>query len=206
MDKKICSICSKEVNWFSGYARISDGYICSKCWGKAEVPFQGTTDILEIYNVDSIIWRIKNVSYIHEMKDRFKANLKMGSYVEFDDKNQMFRIGKNIYDYTSLIDCQLIEEGYWLKKGSVGGAVIGDALTGGKTTGALLGSITFGQQVYVYTKLSIKLILTNAVQSVQYIDFIKTKTEVTSFLGRRIIADAEQCINIFDSFITEKNL
>lgn len=137
----------------------------------------------------------------------FNASKKVNNYIYFDDVNKKFAIPKvsllgkvqdmDIYNYTDIIDFELLEDGSSIAKGGLGRALVGGALLG--ETGAIVGGIT-GQRKSnnICTSLKIKITLNNIDNPVAYINFITTKTKKSSFLYKDADKFSQEILSILD--------
>ncbi len=92
-------------------------------------------------------------------KPKFKPTKKVEKYFYVDDKNKQWCVpcskeSKAVYNYSDLLDFELIEDGGTVTSGSLGRAIAGGLAFGG--LGAVVGGMT-GKQKQTCSKLQIKI-------------------------------------------------
>ena len=133
----------------------------------------------------------------------FKATKAVGNLIQFDDRNRKFAIPKTnligkikdlaIYDYSDILDYELIEDGNSISKGGVGRAIVGGALFGG--IGAIVGGSTGHKQKSICSKLQVKITMNNMSYPTIYINFIEVETKKTDYyISNFILVPKRQCL------------
>lgn len=142
----------------------------------------------------------------------FSRTNKIGNYIEFDDNNELWfipnsllGISKNtkIYEYTDIIEFDLLEDGESVTSGGVGSALVGGILSGG--IGALIGGVTSKKKNKGFcNSLRLKIVVKDRDNPVVFIDFINTSTKKNSFNYKMIYDESLKCMgylkNIVDNF------
>lgn len=141
-------------------------------------------------------------------KHNFKANRRIGNYIEFDDEQGKFRVLTNyastygmIYDYKDIISFELLQDGESITKGGIGSAVGGAILAGG--VGAIVGGVVGTKRNEgISTQLLIKITLRGQQNSLTYIGFITRKTPKKSpkyqyaFQGaQRVLSELQRIVD-----------
>lgn len=141
-----------------------------------------------------------------EKKDKeFHKTSKYG-YLQIDEQNKLFKIGRNVQAYEDLISFELVENGNILTKGGIspGRAIIGGALFGSE--GAGLGSLSKikKEDIEYCTNLSILVAVKNNKKGTFSIPFISFKTDKSKILYNQSITNAKATLvgfnYILDSF------
>lgn len=125
--------------------------------------------------------------------------------MEFDDDQKVWLVlssvlGKRnksiVYNYSDIVNFQLLEDGESIAQGGLGRALIGGALFG--QTGALVGGITGRRkQKGVCTSLKIKITVDDIHRPVVYINFLETRTKKTGFIYKEMYKQAQECLSTF---------
>jgi ribosomal protein L37AE/L43A len=199
-DKKVtCAVCQKEIglNRF----RIADKqWICPKCYKMAGLKL---TDSTSKMNVDDIKARMKAKEENQKQLDAFNPTKKIGSFMEFDDNQKKWVVlsgilGKRnkstVYNYSDIVDFELLEDGESIAKGGLGRALVGGALFGG--TGAIVGGITGKRkQKGICNSLKIKITVKDINNPVIYVNFITSSTKKDGMIYKSMIKDAQECLS-----------
>ncbi|WP_252233792.1 SHOCT domain-containing protein [Clostridium sp. ZS1] len=199
--KAICSICNKEIG-LNRYKIANNEWICPECLKKCGV-FHTAKPVLKMTAEE-----IKDAISINQAKkeelELFNATKKIGSYIEFDDNQKkwlmpdgLFGKRKNpkIYEYSDIVDFELLEDGESIFKGDLGRAITGGVLFGG--TGAIVGGITGGEKSEaICTNLKIKITIKNINNPTLYINFITTATKKSSSTYKMEFNLAQECLSV----------
>lgn len=201
-DKVNCAVCDKET----GLTRqpIADGKaICFHCKEKISskkdrqgLPFSKMT-------VNDVLDALKAKEENNNAVSSFNATKKIKGFIEFDDNQEKFIIltsilgrkkSDNIYNYSDIIDFELLEDGDSVAKGGLGRALVGGALFGG--TGAIVGGVTGKRKNKgVCNSLRIKITMNDIKFPTAYINFIETATKKTGFVYKNIYEQAQECLS-----------
>lgn len=202
--KEICGICEQEVglNRF----RIADKkWVCKSCFKKANLKMIGDngkpiTEMTVEAIQNAILAQEENKL---ELGD-FNPTKKIGSYMEFDDNNKKWLIlssflGKRdkstVYNYSDIVDFELLEDGESVSSGGLGRAVVGGALFGG--AGAIVGSVTGKKKSEsICSSLKLKITLNNINAPVVYVNFIETDYKKSGILYKNIYKQAQECLSV----------
>lgn len=180
--KKKCSVCDIE----KGKYKIANGeYLCEFCRRKIRM------DIFEVKKVTS-----REIKEFLAELETFIVTKEVSDYLEVDEKNKKFLMPltkRKIYNFSDLLDFELLEDGDIVSKGGLGRALVGGALFGG--VGAIVGGVT-SKRKNVYTSLKIKIILNDIGNSVEYINFIDDTTPKDSVLHKNRFNLAQECLSI----------
>lgn len=184
-------------------------YICQDCFQKLNA--NGISFFkLKQYSVDDLK-KIVDTSLRTEEEhqkeiDSFNSSKKIGNYIYFDDDNKKFAIPKisitgkvkdlQVYDYSSIINYELLEDGNTKEKGGIGRAVVGGALFGG--VGAIVGASTGHKHKKTCSKLQIKITLNNIDRPVVYVDFIIAETKKDGIIYKNVYPLAQEAMSIFN--------
>ena len=112
-------------------------------------------------------------------KNKFKPTKKVGKYFSVDDVNKKWCVpyskeSKAVYDYSDLLDYELIEDGNTVTSGSLGRAIAGGLAFGG--LGAVIGSMT-GKQKPTCNKLKIKITVKDIKHPALYISLLDLRSK-----------------------------
>lgn len=192
MAKISCIVCGKELGLLSGRVKISDGAICRNCLLSA--------GILELANANKYNQQsIKTlISTRQALVGSFRSTKNVGSYIQVDENNKAFKIGKDIFGYDNLLSFELLEDDQSITKGGSGRAVAGGLLFGG--VGAVVGGITGSKKSKgVCNSMKLRVSLKNAHTDVVYINFILTETKTSSSVYKRAQDSAQKCITALET-------
>ena len=143
--KVTCSICNKETG-LNRYQIANKGWICKDCFKKCG--FNLATPIKKM-TVEDIMNALDKNDENKRNFEQFNATKIIGNF-EIDDNSKKWIINnkglfsKNvvpkIFNYSDIVDFELLEDGESIAKGGLGRAVVGGVLFGG--IGAVVGGIT----------------------------------------------------------------
>jgi hypothetical protein len=175
--KSTCAVCDEEVG-LNRYQISNKEWVCLDCFKKAgglkiKAPIKKMT--VQDFK-DAICDQEKNM----EEFNAFNATKKIGALIEFDDNQMKWLIpdgfwgGKKnpkVYDYSDIVDFELLEDGESVSKGGLGRAVAGGVLFGG--VGAIVGGVTGGKKnKAICNSMKIKITINNLNNPVVYINLI----------------------------------
>lgn len=200
--KAVCSVCNQEVGL--NRTRIADKHwVCPSCFKEAGLKALSLPKPVNQITVDDIH------SYIAKQKENavelesFVPTKKIGSAVEFDDNQKKWLIlseilgsrkKSTVYNYSDILDFELLEDGESISSGGLGRALVGGALFGG--AGAIVGGVTGKKKTKgICESLKIKVTLKDINNPVVYVNFITSSTKKSSFLYKQYIKDAHECLS-----------
>lgn len=205
-----CPICGTPTGAFSkSSAKFNGTFICQDCAKK--LASKGILLInLKKYSIEDLK-NIVGASLKSEEEHKqdvtsFNATKVVGNFIHFDDNNKKFALPKTtitgkvvdlqIYDYSSILDFELLEDGNSLEKGGVGRALVGGALFGG--VGAIVGGNTGHKHKATCSKLQVKITLHDMSAPVVYINFIETETKKDGFLYKSVYPLAQETLSLLN--------
>lgn len=198
--KIICAVCGRESK-LNNFELADKQFICGKCFRKC-----GFNTIVPISKMT--LEDIKNaISAQHssvEELNSFTPTKKIGTFIEIDDNKKQWLIpdgflGKKknpkIYDYSDIVDFELLEDGETITKGGLGRAVAGGLLFGG--VGAVVGGVTGGKKSKpICNSLKIKITVKNINNPVVYINFLTAATKKNSITYKSAYNFAQECLSV----------
>ena len=133
----------------------------------------------------------------------FHATKKVGDYIYFDDNGKKFAIPQmgrsgavkdlQIFDYSDMLDYELLEDGNSVSKGGIGRAIVGGALFGG--VGAIAGGSTGHKRKGTCSKLQVKITINSMDDPVIYLNFIVTETKKDGSVYKQQYALAQEALS-----------
>lgn len=143
---------------------------------------------------------------------KFNITKKIGNYFYIDENHKKWTIPQGllknkiiqskIYNYTDILDFELIEDGNSVSKGGIGRAIVGGALFGG--IGAIVGATTGHKQKQTCSILQIKIILNSMNSPIEYITLINTEIKKSSNTYKLSFNIAQQILSVLQ-IICESN-
>ena len=191
-----CPICNTPTGALKkSSVRYNKLFVCQDCTKKLAA---SGISLLEIVGISA-----RNAEEHASKIASFKATKAVGNFIQFDDRNRKFAIPKTnligkikdlaIYDYSDILDYELIEDGNSISKGGVGRAIVGGALFGG--IGAIVGGSTGHKQKSICSKLQVKITMNNMSYPTIYINFIEVETKKTDYyISNFILVPKRQCL------------
>ena len=210
-----CPICERPTGAMSkSSAKYNGVFVCQSCAKKLSA---NNIFLLKLKNYP--LEELRRIACVQD-KDAHKAEIenfsvtkRIGNYIHFDDTNKKFAIletnlsGKlkdmQIYDYSSIVEYELLEDGNSIEKGGVGRAIVGGALFGG--VGAIVGGMTNHKHKATCSKLQIKITLNNISNPVVYVNFIETETKKDGIIYKSVFPMAQEALSIL-SVITKSTV
>lgn len=193
---KICALCGTKIGILSGKIQISNGCVCQSCLNSAGI---GNLDNSYTYNTATL----KNL--IEKRKQEISGYFptkKICDSFSVDENKKQFNVGRNIFDYSNLLNYELIEDGESVTKGGVGRAVAGGLLFGG--VGAIVGGITGKKKTKgVCNSMKIRITLKNSFTDTVYISLIIFDTKTDSLNYRIAQSTAQSCISALEIILDE---
>ncbi len=205
-----CPICGTPTSAMSkSSAKVNGLFVCQDCAKK--LASNGISLFkLKQYPVDDLKKivgaSLKSEEEHQQEVNSFNPTKKIGNFIYFDDENKKFAIPKTsitgkikdiqIYDYDSIIDYELLEDGNTKEKGGVGRAVVGGALFGG--VGAVVGASTGHKHKKTCSSLQIKITLNDINRPDVYVKFITTETKKSGIIYKTTYPLAQETLSIFN--------
>lgn len=145
--------------------------------------------------------------------DSFNPTKKIGSFMELDDTQKKLLVRKSgisrrknasIYNYSDVVDFELLEDGESVAKGGLGRALVGGALFGG--TGAIVGGVTGKRKNKgVCNSLRLKLTLNDINNPVFYVNFIESATKKDGMVYKSVYDNAQECLSVLQIICDGQN-
>lgn len=218
MGKNICGICNTQLGFLDSKYKIADSeIICVQCMTKAG----GINQISAMKNMtaDTIKKQIKELEEKEEERKEkiknFKTTKQIQQYLYIDEEKQQWVIPKGvfakkienstIYEYSDIIDFELMEDGNTVSKGGLGRAVAGGLLFGG--VGAIVGGVTGGKKAkQTCTSLRIKITINDLRNPVIYISFITAEVKKQSILYTSAYHTAQEVMSMLQVMCETKKI
>lgn len=197
--KAVCAVCNKDIG-LNRFQIANKEWLCKECFKSAN--FTSATPIKK-KTIAEIRKAIQdNIVYKEELSE-FEATKKIGSIIEFDDTRQKILVynglagrkkSSKIYNYSDIIDFELLEDGETITKGGLGSALVGGALFGG--VGAVVGGVTGGKKSKgVCSSLKIKITINDILEPAVYLTFLATKIKKSNPIYQSIYASTQECLS-----------
>lgn len=218
--KADCVVCGLGTIALGRYKLDDGSYLCEDCFEKVQVSDGFTMATLKSSSEKEIKKRIKDVEKNLESNSKrlteFTPTMKVEKYIWFDDKHKWFVFPKgsfkvNIYDshvfeYSEILDFEMLEDGGVVTKGGFGKALVGGAVFG--LAGAVAGGMS-KKTKGVCTNLELKITTRNFDEPVVYVSLIKGKFEKSSIIYKKACKSAHSILSKFqvivDQLENEKN-
>lgn len=202
-EKGICSICEKEKT----SKKLSDGFVCSKCLDLCGNN-RNTFKKLQETTKNEILEEIEKEKQANLDIANFVETRGVGKLIKFDDNAKKIIFHKTllrkarIYNYSEVLEYEILEDGNTITKGGLGSAIVGGALFGG--IGAVVGGLTGGKKVKEVVKsLKVKIVLDNKIVPAEYIELLTTEFKKDGFVYRVAKQQAEDIVAILASIVVE---
>lgn len=200
IESKICAVCGKEVG-LNRYRIKNKEWICPDCFKKCGG--RNAPKVMSLMTVEEIKYIIDSQNKKKEELLAFHTTKKIGTLIEFDENQKKWLVpdgifgGKKhpqIYNYSDIIDFELLEDEESITKGGLGRAVAGGVLFGG--VGAVVGGVT-GHKKHksVCNNLKIKITVNNINKPTVYINLINTATKKDSFTYKASYNAAQEVLS-----------
>lgn len=211
----ICPICNEKLTFIK--QNLADNIkICANHFNEANIT---TGEIIARQNDPFTVEEIQErINLIQQMEEEFQKDIdsfvttkQIGNFVAFDDNQKKWAIlssvlGKieQIYNYSDIVDFELLEDGESVAKGGLGRALVGGALFSG--VGAIVGGVTGKRKTTgIINSLKLKVTIDNIYNPVVYINFITTKTKKNGFTYQTISKSAQECLSMFQLVCDKHN-
>jgi len=197
--KAICVACDSEVGLNRN--RIANKeWLCPSCTkklGKLTKPMSKMT-------IDDVRASMASAETNQNELESFNPTKKIGAFIEFDDTQQkwlvpsgLFRTKKKsiVYDYSDIVDFELLEDGESISSGGLGRALVGGVLFGG--AGAVVGGVTGKKATKGICKsMKIKITVNDMNNPVVYVDLISSATKKDSIIYKTFHNSAQECLSV----------
>lgn len=201
--KKECVCCKKSMGMLNSKVKLSDGFVCTSCWEAAGFGSDlASFSSGEQMTAGDFMARYKKKKDIEQAAKVFKPTNRIGASIAFDDQTNTFLVTTisgfktfyDIFEYSQIVDFELLEDGESITKGGLGRAVAGGVLFGG--VGAVVGAATGGKKTKsICNSMRIKITLRNAYAPVAYVDFIKSATKQDSHAYQQARKNAQEALS-----------
>jgi len=119
-----------------------------------------------------------------------------------DNRNIFNKTISKIYNYSDIVDFELLEDGESIASGGLGRALVGGVLFGG--VGAIVGGVTGTKKSKpICTNLKVKITTNNINNPVEYVDFINTSTKKDSIIYKTWFDLAQKCLSTLQLIVNE---
>ena len=214
--KETCILCNAEVGSFNRTKLNNGTFICSDCVAKTKLTNGWNINTLKSSNAEQIKERIiyveKSERENQDRINRFTPTHKEGGYIWFDDNNKWFVIPKgaispkidrsHIFDYSEILNFEVLEDGNSITKGGLGKAIVGGAIFG--LAGAIAGG-TSKKTKQICNKLEIKLTTKNIDEPVIYINLINTETKKNGFVYKTASKSVQNILSKFQIILNQQS-
>ncbi|MET3657893.1 SHOCT domain-containing protein [Sporosarcina psychrophila] len=201
--KAICAICEKEAGL--SRQKIADkNSICSSCFKAAGFNIGMAHKPVKQMSVEDVHSAIEAKNTNNDELSSFNPTKKIGTFLEFDDTQKKWLIltgilGKRdkskVYNYSDIVDFELLEDGESVTQGGLGRALVGGALFGG--AGAVVGGVTGKRKnKEICNSLKVKVTLRDINNPVVYISFLSVATKKDSFTYKTFYNSAHECLSV----------
>lgn len=198
--KKACSFCGSN----SKGKDLSDGFICEECVSKLGI-FRPTN--WKSISVEQAHDRIRANNEMQQRQALFSPTRSVEKFFEIDEKNRLWRwtATQYVFNYSDIVDFELIQNGSSVVKGGLGSAVMGGALFGG--VGAVVGSVVGKKKaVEEINEFRIKIVINDMLIPEAYINFIPNgKLKSNSFLFKAASISAQETLSLLTLITSSKN-
>ncbi|MET3658328.1 hypothetical protein [Sporosarcina psychrophila] len=197
--QKVCPICEQKLTFLK--STLKDGIkVCAKhVVTEANLVL---TETIEQSTVEEIKERIQLIKVAREdlqkEADNFTSSKQIGNFVAFDEVQQKWATlnSWSTFNYSDIVDFELLEDGESIATGGLGRALVGGALFGG--VGAIVGGVTGKRKSKdVCSSLRLKVTINDMNNPVVYINFIETKTKKDGLTYKTIEGAAQECLSVF---------
>lgn len=196
-----CVVCDKQVGWIDSHPIANKERLCVDCFLKGGFKFTMPTKTMTAPQIRAVIQEREQSAVALKS---FVITKKIDSFLEVDENEKKWLIpdgffgGKKnpgVYNYSDIIDFELLEDGHSISKGGLGRALVGGVLMGG--VGAIVGGVTGGKKnKSVCDSLKIKITLNSIATPTIYINFITTPTRNNSWVYKTNYSFAQECLSI----------
>ncbi|MEK5070553.1 SHOCT domain-containing protein [Sporosarcina sp. FSL K6-1508] len=211
--KAICAVCEKEVG-LNRHKIADKNCICPSCFKDAGFNIGMAHKPIKQMTVEDIHFAIEAKNTNNDELSSFNPSKKIGTFVEFDDTQKKWLIltgflGKRdkskVFNYSDIVDFELLEDGESVTQGGLGRALVGGALFGG--AGAVVGGVTGKRKnKAICNSLKIKVTLRDVNNPLIYITFLNTATKKDGFMYKTNYQLAHECLSAFQIICNEQEV
>ncbi|MEB2281083.1 SHOCT domain-containing protein [Lysinibacillus xylanilyticus] len=202
--KEVCGVCEQEVG-LNRFRIAEKKWVCNSCFKDANLKKIGAN---EKSITKMTVEDIKNAIIAQKVNkielDNFNPTKSIGSFIEFDDVNKKFLIlsailrkrnKATVYNYSDIVDFELLEDGESVSSGGLGRALVGGALFGG--TGAIVGGVTGPKKSKsICSSLKLKITLNNINNPAVYVTFIESDFKKSGMIYKTVYKQAQECLSV----------
>jgi len=203
--KVVCAVCYDKNTGLNRYRIADKKWICASCFNKAGFKKVGVMEVsITKVTVEYALAAIEAKEANNDEINSFVPTKKIAPFVEFDDNRKKWLIlsavlGKRdkskVYNYSDIVDFELLEDGESVTQGGLGRALVGGVLFGG--AGAVVGGVTGKRKnKEVCNSLKVKVTLRDINNPVVYISFLSAATKKDSFTYKTFYNSAHECLSV----------
>lgn len=212
-----CCRCHRRLGVLSAKIELLDGVMCTSCFRGLGLPELANDPDNSMGNIRYVArnFLYTPVAGVDAMVQAVLAGryfspwYAVGNLAQFDDRRKEVHFSKvglsvkedaYIIAYRDLAGCDLLENGKMVERGSLVGAVTGEALFGG-LEGALLGCMACAYDEAYCTSMMLKIITRQRGNEVIFLPLIQSKTKCDSASYRQAVEDAFEIVDKIDEII-----
>ena len=196
-----CCRCHRRLGVLSAKIELLDGVMCTSCFRGLGLPELANDPDNSMGNIRYVArnFLYTPVAGVDAMVQAVLAGryfspwYAVGNLAQFDE--DAYTIA-----YRDLAGCDLLENGKMVERGSLVGAVTGEALFGG-LEGALLGSMACAYDEAYCTSMMLKITTRQRGNEVIFLPLIQSKTKCDSASYRQAVEDAFEIVDKIDEII-----
>lgn len=188
--KPTCVVCGNPCGSLIRKQLADNSYVCNLCSLKAGFNFSSNLNTLTSEEVVFQYQRQQNFNNAFTQTRGVKGKL------EIDENAKLWKIQQNtIRPFSEIISFELLEDEESITEGGLGRAVAGGVLLGG--VGAVVGGTTGKKKTKsICTSLRIKITLNSKYATMEYIDFLSSKTKHNSIIYKNAYNQAQECLSL----------
>lgn len=212
MAKKTCMICGNEIGGLTGKMKLKDGYVCKSCFKGLGVT---TKDIMLASEKTMTLEEFRG--YLEKRDDdltyaeNFEPTDVIGGIAKFNDDEKVVLLsdGSHLkdkpsnytrFDYSQVVDYEVLENGSTIAKGGLGRAAVGGILFGG--AGAIVGAAT-RKQKSLCESLQVKVTVKGYRDPAFFIKLITTPTKTDGFVYKAVTETAQKLASKLELIVEE---
>lgn len=148
--------------------------------------------------------RTNELNVSKKMEYRLYWTKELYKTIILDEKNKKLAVigvagtKEDIINFSDIINCEIVQDNYIIKEGTVGRALVGGILAGG--VGAIVGANTANNKAAVCS-LGVRIILKDIVKSIVSIELIRAETVCDTEEYRQAIQFAQELYSVIRSII-----